>query len=171
MDSSPGQILSISGPSSVGKSTIAKALLALADERPWYHIEVDLLHRARSKGHRNAGEFLFARRAFIRIVGDLANIGGSVIADHIIDNDLRPEYLRFWRPHTVLEVNLTCRQQILERRRSERSNRSVSNLYQVRTPPLTSGALEIDTSECSPDNAARQIFQLLNQSRSTINWT
>lgn len=126
-----GKIILLHGPSSSGKSTIARALQATIAE-PFWHISIDHLRDAGvlPSARIASGEFAWSDlRAnffdgFHRSLAAYASAGNNLIVEHIFDTDgwLR-DVAEGLRPFDVFFVGVHCSLDELNRREAARGNR------------------------------------------------
>lgn len=131
MDHRPGQIIFIHGPSSAGKSTLARALQAEIDV-PFWHISIDHL---RDSGvlpldRVRAGDFDWkAMRApffdgFHASLSSYARAGNNLILEHILDTEGWDSDLRkLFDGLDVFFVGLHCALETLNAREAVRGDR------------------------------------------------
>jgi chloramphenicol 3-O phosphotransferase len=130
------KIILITGASSAGKSTLAKALQALFDE-PFLRFSLDLL--------MFGGEVLPARRdaagpfswasmrpmlfdGYYRCLAALASAGNNIVVDHIIETqDQLDRLVYLLAPFDVFYVGLHCPFPELERREQQRGDRRIGD--------------------------------------------
>jgi chloramphenicol 3-O phosphotransferase len=130
---SPGKIILLNGPSSVGKSTIARVLQARLDE-PFWHVSIDHfrdagmlpLDRIRDGGF----DWAVMRPAFFdgfhRCLPALAGAGNNLIVEHIVETRAWMDRLvELLAPFDVFFVGLHCPLPELERREAERGDRRI----------------------------------------------
>jgi chloramphenicol 3-O phosphotransferase len=128
-------IIFLHGPSSSGKSTIARTLQAKI-EKPFWHISIDhlrdsgVLPSARFK----TGEFDWrsARTAFFEgfhaSLAAYADAGNNLILEHILDEDQWLDELRnLLRSHDVYFVGIHCALALLVSRELARGDRAVGS--------------------------------------------
>ena len=129
----PGKIILLDGPSSSGKSTLAKGLQAKLDE-PFWHFSIDHLNAADvlPKARIKNGEFLWpALRpqffdGFHRCLPALAEAGHNLIVEHIVETEeWMHRLLRLLGQLDVFFVRVHCPLPELERRELERGNRRI----------------------------------------------
>jgi chloramphenicol 3-O phosphotransferase len=150
----PAQIIYLNGPSSAGKTTIARSLQARLP-RPYLHIGIDHLialmpphlndwagtreaegfsfHEVKEDGHtlRELRIGPYGRKiaeAYVQVVALLARLGHSLIVDDVA---IRDGELAEWAPafdgREVLLVGITASLEELERRGIARGDRSVGS--------------------------------------------
>ena len=129
------QIIFLHGPSSSGKSTIARALQAQI-EVPFWHIAIDhlrdggVLPMARFK----AGEFDWAAAkpaffdGFHMSLASYANAGNNLILEHILDNDhWLPDLQHLLTGHDIYFVGVHCALPTLSAREISRGDRPIGS--------------------------------------------
>ncbi len=127
----PAQIIFLHGPSSSGKSTLARALQAEI-ELPFWHVSFDALRDTGvlPMARFEAGDFRWrtARAGvfagFHNSLGAYAAAGNNLILEHILDTRGWAEDLhRLFAPYDVLFVGLHCPLALLEAREAARGDR------------------------------------------------
>ena len=182
--SSRGRVIVLNGTSSAGKSTLMRALQARLDG-PWLGVGIDTVVFALPKRYLDppawgevfryvpaedgaaapfrieTGEFgLRLVDGLHRMVASLADAGLSVIVDHVL---LEPA----WRPdlearlagHDVLFVGVRCPLEVVVERERARRDRTLGQAAAQWDVVHRAGGydLEVDTSELSPEAAAKAI--------------
>ncbi len=129
----PGKIILLNGPSSAGKSTLARGLQARLQE-PFWHVSIDHLLAANMlpRARIDSGEFSWKtlRPAFFdgfhRALPALAEAGNNLIVEHIVENAEWMARLHRLLGHLdVFFVGLHCPLPELERRERERGDRRI----------------------------------------------
>lgn len=176
----PGRIIILNGASSVGKSSIAKALQAIADET-WLHVAMDaFLDMMPERSYVDGEGFTFetgeidgkpivtvqAGPAGVRLmagmyaaISGLARAGNNLIVDDVMLEDEVAEYARAlegldWRlvgVHSPLEV--------IEARERARGDRMIG-CARAQIDVVHRGRkydFEVDSSSASPADCAEQI--------------
>lgn len=160
-----GRIILLNGASSSGKSSLARELLEVFDER-WFHMPVDAFHamRARKDLPRLELEALFrrTRQGYHGAVAGMVQAGNSVVADHVLSEPWRlADILEQWGGMDVVMVGLHCPLDELNRREKARRDREpgtaesqfhvvhVGVEYDCEVDTSAEGALEIGTAGCS----------------------
>lgn len=118
------KILFLHGPSSSGKSTLARAIRAASDQ-PWMHLSIDHLRdsKAIQRGHFAAGRSRFFD-GFHRALAGFADAGNDLIVEHILDTDgWQSQLSDLFRPHQVLFVGLHTPLATLQAREINRGDR------------------------------------------------
>ncbi|MEM1066362.1 MAG: AAA family ATPase [Pseudomonadota bacterium] len=125
------QIIFLHGPSSSGKSTLARAIQARI-ELPFWHVSFDALRETGvlPMARFASGDFSWrAARAgvfagFHASLGAYAAAGNNLILEHILDTEGWAEELRtLFTPYDVLFVGLHCPLAVLEARETARGDR------------------------------------------------
>ena len=128
-------IIFLHGPSSSGKSTIARTLQAKI-EKPFWHISIDHLRDSGvlSSARFKAGDFDWrcARTAFFEgfhaSLAAYADAGNNLILEHILDEDQWLDELRnLLRRHDVYFVGIHCALALLVSRELARGDRPVGS--------------------------------------------
>ncbi|MBB2891266.1 phosphotransferase-like protein [Flexivirga oryzae] len=167
--SAPGRVVLLNGPSSAGKSSLARAFLA-RQSTPWHYLPVDLVHSIRSRpaamadlptdGTRWQESFRRSRAGYHRMLAGLAQAGNDVVGDHVLSEPWRiADLLLALDGIPTLLVHVTASRAELERRERERGDRVPGTaLAQV---GLVFGHgdqdLEVDTTELSSEDAAQEV--------------
>ena len=124
-----GKIIFLNGVSSVGKTTLAKALQNTLTE-PFYWLSGDtfvsmepekfLKIDEKTTAHTTYSAFYYTIKAF-------SDIGVNVIADHIFIKSITPltECVVLLRDYPVMFVLITCPLEELKRREKERGDRYI----------------------------------------------
>jgi chloramphenicol 3-O phosphotransferase len=133
-----GKIIFLHGPSSSGKSTLARAVQS-AIEGPFWHISIDhlrdsgVLPRARFR----SGEFDWAqnRQAFFdgfhHSLAAYARAGNNLILEHILErDDWLDELAELFAPFDVFFVGVFCPLEELNRREHDRGDRPAGSAAQ-----------------------------------------
>jgi chloramphenicol 3-O phosphotransferase len=128
-------VIFLHGPSSSGKSTIARALQAKI-EKPFWHISIDhlrdsgVLPSARFK----AGDFDWRRAktsffdGFHASLAAYADAGNNLILEHILDEDQwLDELCNLMRRHDVYFVGIHCALPLLISRELARGDRTIGS--------------------------------------------
>lgn len=125
-----GDVIILSGASSSGKSSIAKALLELLDP-PHFHLSVDAINSMRSRSRTRAvpeaalPDVLRRTRAgFHRAVAGMALAGNDVVMDYVFSEPWRlRDCLTVLSGLRVILVAVRCDLEELERRERQRGDR------------------------------------------------
>jgi chloramphenicol 3-O phosphotransferase len=135
MDGAPGKIIILHGPSSSGKSTLAKAVQARI-ELPFWHVSIDHLRDAGvlPNARFKAGDFAWRehRAAFFegfhRSPPAYAGAGNNLIVEHIFDTPGWIERVaRLLKPFDVFFVGLHAPLDELVRREAARGDRPIGD--------------------------------------------
>ena len=133
--SSAGKIIILNGPSSSGKSTLARMLQSKLDQ-PFWHVSIDHIRDAGvlplDRIKKGDFEWQAMRAAFFegfhRSLGAYAQAGNHLIVEHIVETDEWMRWLvEFLAPYDVFFVRLHCPVQELERREIGRGNRPLGD--------------------------------------------
>ena len=163
---SESRIIFLSGTSSAGKTTLAKALQGVLD-RPYFHLASDQLVEAgalpgrREEGSRFAWPEVRPRffAGFHRSLAAYAAAGNCLVVDHVLEHAswLR-ECAELLAPFEVFFVGVHCPLDELERRERVRGDRRIGEAAEhLRVVHSFSPYdFEVDTSTHSPrENALR----------------
>ena len=130
-----GKIILLNGPSSAGKSTIARQLQDTLEE-PFWHYSIDHFRDAGilpTRRFRN-GDFSWQdmRPAFFNgfhhSIQSFAQCGNNMIVEHIIESQAWMDMLvRLLSSHDVFFVGLHCPIEELERRETARGDRAIGD--------------------------------------------
>lgn len=163
-------VVLLNGASSSGKTSIARALQETLD-RPSIHFSEDVFFDM-AMGARLGGtaeERTYGVRVLLglyRSVGAFAALGLTVIVDVVLqERDWLRECLRQLEGFDVLFVGVRCPLGELERRertRSDRTHIGLSRSHFDLVHAHNTYDLELDTSICTPLDAAQQIEQALD---------
>jgi chloramphenicol 3-O phosphotransferase len=124
-----GRIVLLNGPSSAGKTTLAKAVSTRLTT-PWLVMPVDLFHKIRTRPSATLTDrqwhdvFHRTRAAYHRALVGAAAVGCDVLADHALTEPWRlDDLLRLSSGLDVLLVHVTCKRAELVRREKTREDR------------------------------------------------
>jgi chloramphenicol 3-O phosphotransferase len=163
----PGNIILLNGPSSSGKSTLARALQHELDT-PFWHYSIDHLVAAKVlPGSRiKSGEFSWDElrpsffEGFHRSIPALAGAGNNLIVEHIVEtSEWMNRLLDLLHSFDVFFVGIHCPLPELERREHERGDRKIGEAradYEV-THTFGIYDLEIDSTKTLEENVERVI--------------
>jgi chloramphenicol 3-O phosphotransferase len=124
----PGRVILVHGPSSSGKTAIARALLPLLPG-PWFHVPVDAVNAMRSSAHELSDDDLTGvlrrtRLGYHRAVAGLAAAGNDVVMDYPLSEPWRlDDLLEVLAPYDVTLVEVRCDLDVLEARERDRGDR------------------------------------------------
>jgi chloramphenicol 3-O phosphotransferase len=162
-----GKIILLNGPSSAGKTTIARAVQQTIDA-PFWHVASDQFVESRMLPNRRAegGDFgwqimrprFFA--AFHRCLPAIASAGNNLVVDHVIEfADWMRDLVELLAPFDVFFVGVHCPLPELERRERERGDRMIGEARDHLQVVHSFGQYdyEIDSTDDSNVNAQRII--------------
>ncbi|MFK0282530.1 AAA family ATPase [Streptomyces sp. NPDC090499] len=162
-----GKVILLNGPSSSGKTSIARELLDILDGT-WFHLPVDAFHAMRCK-REIADDDLQAEidrtvKGFHRAVAGMAAGGNNVVVDYLFSRRWRLlDLLDLLVPEDTLLVGVRCPPAELERREIERGDRqrglAAMQYGQVHSHELHD--IDVDTSLHSPRECALRIHRFL----------
>jgi chloramphenicol 3-O phosphotransferase len=165
-----GRIILLNGPSSSGKSSIGRALLALLPD-PWFLVPVDAIGAMRSTVHtRVLGDAEISqmlnrtRLGYHRAVAALASVGNDVIMDYPLSEPWRvADLVQTLDGYDVTLVEVRCASDELDRRERLRADRPVG-LARSQTAVYAHGEADIvvDTTSSAADECARTIANTLD---------
>jgi chloramphenicol 3-O phosphotransferase len=128
-----GKIILLNGPSSAGKTTIAKAIQQMIDE-PFWHVASDQFVESHMLPNRRAegGDFAWTIMrprffgAFHRCLPAIADAENNLVIDHVIEfADWLRELVALLAPFDVFFVGVHCPLAELERRERARGDRTL----------------------------------------------
>lgn len=135
MSDSPAKIIFLHGPSSSGKSTLARLVQATTDE-PFWHISIDHLRDSGvlPSARFAKGDFEWRRersKFFDGFHGSLvayASAGNNLIVEHILDTPgWFAQFIELLEPFDVFFVGLHCSLEELESRERARMDRPMGS--------------------------------------------
>ena len=167
-DSSAGQIILLNGPSSSGKSSVARALQARLD-RPYWHISIDHLRDAGvlPLDRVRKGEFSWSRMrgpflaGFERSLVAYLETGNNLVVEYIIEDGAWMERLvRLLRRFDIFFVGVRCGLDESERRERQRGDRPLGDARRdfFTVHQHATYDIEVDTTSTSPERNADQII-------------
>lgn len=128
-----GKIILLNGPSSAGKTTIARAIQQTIDQ-PFWHVASDQFVESRMLPGRRAegGDFDWRImrprffKAFHSCLPAIAGAGNNLVVDHVIEfADWMHELVDLLAPFDVFFVGVYCPLAELERRERARGDRMI----------------------------------------------
>lgn len=160
-----GKIILIHGPSSSGKTTIARLLQQLLEE-PFLHLSIDVLREggALPMERIRRGELTWPTlrpsffEGFHRCLPAFAEAGNNLIVEHIVESaDWMARLVRLLSPYDVFFVVLRCPLETLERRERARGDRRIGEARGdfEGLPEFPAYDLEIAATEPIEENARR----------------
>ncbi|MEO7911312.1 MAG: AAA family ATPase [Roseiflexaceae bacterium] len=162
-----GKIILLNGPSSAGKTTIAKAIQQTIDQ-PFWHVASDQFVESRMLPGRRAegGDFAWPLMrprffdAFHRCLPAIAGAGNNLVVDHVIEfAKWMRELVDLLEPFDVFFVGVRCPLAELERRERERGDRTIGEARDHQAVVHSFGRYdyEIDSTNDPSVNAQRII--------------
>jgi len=159
-----GQVIFLNGPSSVGKTSIAKVLQRILDQ-PTLHMTLDsfigmLPEHGIYDQARETAAFFRMIPGFHRAMAALASCGLVLIIDHVLQQPAwLQECVEVLAEYTVLFVGVHCPLEELERREQARGDRMLGLAkYQfARVHQHSRYDLEVETFYTSAEGCAQQI--------------
>jgi chloramphenicol 3-O phosphotransferase len=176
---SAGRVIVLNGTSSVGKTTLGRALQAQLDGI-WLLFGIDTLiealpwrlygtadgHTINADGTIDTGPvFTDAQRRWRRAVASLARDGADLILDEVLLRGAaeQAEWREALRGLDVTWIAVRCDVEVAAAREAARGNRSVG-MARAQATAVHEGVqydLEVDTTSSSPDDLAAQIVRQL----------
>jgi chloramphenicol 3-O phosphotransferase len=153
-----GSIILLNGPSSSGKSTLARALQASLAESFW-HISIDHLLAAKvlPQERIDRGEFTWKQlrpaffEGFHRCIPALAQAGNNLIVEHIVETDeWMQRMLDLLQALDVFFVGLHCPLEELERRERLRGDRRMGDARSDFAITHTFGRYDVEVQTLAP---------------------
>lgn len=165
----PGKIILLNGPSSAGKSTLARRLQALLPE-PFWHYGIDLFRDARVLPWDRIvqGEFPWHdlrpqfHEGYRRSLAAFAQSGSNLIADYIVESEESlARMVELLQGLDVFFVGVHCGLLELERREVARGDRRKGEARAdfATTHALCTYDLEIDSTRCAVDELAAAVLR------------
>jgi chloramphenicol 3-O phosphotransferase len=162
-----GKIILLNGPSSAGKTTIAKAIQQTIDQ-PFWHVASDqfvesrMLPERRSEGGDFAWPIMRPRffDAFHRCLPAIAGANNNLVVDHVIEfADWMRDLVELLAPFDVFFVGVHCPLDELERRERARGDRMIGEARDHLQVVHSFGPYDytIDSTESPSANAGRVI--------------
>jgi len=170
-----GNIIFLNGTSSSGKTTLAKTLQQVLEE-PYVYMSCDEISGVDAWYHQNLearvnqfppNNIVFG---FYRAVAGYTQAGVGVLLDHVTEWDTgMRECIELFRNTRVLWVEVVCPVEVLREREKARGDRKVGQA-ESQIPGLASFRrrfpydLQVDTSLHTPEECARLVIAVLNDS-------
>lgn len=166
-----GRIILLNGPSSSGKSTLARRVQAALDV-PFLHLSSDQLVDGGALPVRRdaSGPFAWVGTmrprffdGFHRCIPAMASAGNDLIVDHIIEYPAwRAQLARMLAGYDVFLVGVHCALDELERRELARGDRRAgegrAHLAENRIHDIAAYDLEVDTTSGATDQVAAAVI-------------
>jgi chloramphenicol 3-O phosphotransferase len=165
-----GRLVLLNGPSSSGKTTLAKAVVGRL-RTPWLVLPVDLFHQVRTRPDADLTDrqwqdvFHRTRAAYHRALVGAAACGCDVLGDHVLSEPWRlDDLLRLSVGLDVLLVHVTCSPKELKRREKARSDREPGTAAMQRRQVFQHGDcdLTVDTTY-GPDEPTAALLELIRK--------
>lgn len=171
-----GYIIFIHGPSSAGKTTLARAVQEQFDI-PFLRFSFDVFREVLPKNHIKSGAFSWPdmRPAVFKGVHQclpaLATAGNNILFEHVIETQEWLDHLvQLLAGLDIFFVGLHCSLAELERREVQRGNRRIgearTDLQTVHS--FASYDLELDSEQPAEDNARRLIAAWRQRKRPSV---
>lgn len=158
------------GPTSAGKSTLAKALQD-SSETPAFHISLDaFVEMSRRRDMRSDEELKQALRLHhLNLQSTLTHVAASqfeIVLDLVLrDTTVLDECISALAPRRTYVIGVTCPLQVLEERERGRPDRGDGMARSQFGHPAYSRpyAMCVDTSICGPEEGARRIRSFIKE--------
>jgi chloramphenicol 3-O phosphotransferase len=166
-----GRVILLNGPSSSGKSSIGKALLAMLPD-PWFLVPVDTVSGMRSTEHtRSLGEVEVeamlrrTRQGYHRVIAALVSTGNDVVMDYLLSEPWRlADLIKVLHGYDVTLVDVQCAPHELERRERQRGDRPLGlAASQTLVFSHEDNDIEVDTTSRSAIECARDIVDRMDK--------
>lgn len=164
-----GHIILLNGPSSAGKSTLAKAIQRRIDQPFWHvasdqFVAADMLPGRRDEGGDFAWTTMRPRffHAFHRCLPAIAGADHNLIVDHVIEFETwMHELVELLAPYDVFFVGVHCPLEELERRERARGDRMIGEARDHMQVVHSFGLYdyELDSSVETPEHNAERVIQ------------
>ena len=163
-----GRLVLLNGPSSSGKTTLAKAIVGRL-RTPWLVLPVDLFHQIRTRPDAKLTDrqwqdvFHRTRAAYHRALVGAAACGCDVLGDHVLSEPWRlDDLLRLTTGIDVLLVHVTASAKELRRREKARGDREPGSALIQQRLVFQHGDcdLTVDTTY-GPDEPTAALLELI----------
>ncbi len=167
MDNARVKIIFMNGPSSVGKSSIAKEIQKQANI-PFFHLSSDQFIESKMLPEKYKEKFSWDDlrpkffNGFHNCLPAIASAGNNIIVDHIVEySEWLADLVFLLKDFDVFYVGLTCDLCELERREIQRGDRYIgeSKEHLEVVHSFSQYDLFIDTTNSSPQESAAKILE------------
>ena len=158
------QIILLNGPSSSGKSTLAKTLQKLfKDNNKQYEIvSIDDFMKISTSETIYEDDVFEISLDMCHATTKLLEKADGVIVDHVVTSErIYKQFLNMAKPYTLLTVHVTCPLKVLLQREKTRGNRclgSAKNSYDY-LYPKDGYDLTIDTNSLSQEECGLKVYE------------
>ena len=165
-----GRLVLLNGPSSAGKTTLAKAVVGRL-RSPWLLLPMDLFHQIRTRPDADLTDrqwqdvFHRTRAAYHRALVGAAACGCDVLGDHVLSEPWRlDDLLRLSGGLDVLLVHVTCEPAELVRREKARGDREPGTARTQQRLVFAHGDCDptVDTTH-GPDEPTAAVLELIRR--------
>lgn len=167
---SSGRLVVLNGPSSSGKTTLAKSVVERL-RTPWLMLPVDLFHQIRTRPDADLTDrqwqdvFHRTRAAYHRALVGAAACGCDVLGDHVLSEPWRlDDLLGLSVGLDVLLIHVTCDPKELRRRGRTRGDRDPGTARAQQRLVFAHGDcdLTVDTTH-GPDEPTAAVLELIRK--------
>lgn len=165
-----GKVILMNGPSSVGKSSIAKEIQKLANI-PFFHLSSDQFIESKMLPDKYKEKFPWTElrpkffNGFHNCLPAIASAGNNIVVDHIVEyKEWLDDIVILLKDFDVFYVGLTCDLRELERREIQRGDRYIgeSKEHLEVVHSFSPYDIFIDTTDSSPQECANIILEEFN---------